>query len=90
MDGEDMLMKQFAASPFMPLDTIRPKRSLLRAASFPLSIVDQSDEFKEKVVHTAEANGLPDIANSVSASETDPLAWDRFMARGGAKDKPFE
>lgn len=83
--GEDVMMKQFAASPFKPFDNSAQAFTLV-GGIVSAAIVDQPDEFKENVVHAAEAHGLPDIANSVSASETDPLAWDRFIARSGAKD----
>ncbi|OWV75533.1 hypothetical protein ATY77_30880 [Rhizobium sp. R634] len=82
--GEDLLMKRFAAFPFVPLDsTAGPFTNAGGVIS--ASIVDQSDEFKERLVRAAEANGLPDIANYVAASENDPAAWDRFIQRGSTK-----
>ncbi|RSB61484.1 hypothetical protein EFD55_30665 [Rhizobium pisi] len=83
--GEDVLMKHFAATPFMPLND-SGQAFTVEGGIVAAAIADQPDEFKERVVQAAEAHGLNDIANSVSASETDPLAWHRFMARGGAKD----
>ena len=82
--GEDLLTKRFAAFPFIPLDTT--VGAFTNAGGvISASIVDQSDEFREKIVRTAEANGVPDIANYLAASENDLSAWDRFIARGSTK-----
>lgn len=83
--GEKVMMTRFAASPFMPLDNSGQAFSVA-GGIVAAAIADQPDVLKERVVQAAEAHGLNDIANSVSASETDALAWHRFMARGGAKD----
>ncbi|UVD55181.1 hypothetical protein NE852_13815 [Rhizobium sp. Pop5] len=85
--GEDVMMKHFAATPFMPTDD-SGQAFTVAGGIVAAAIADQSDEFKERVVHAAEAHGLNDIANSVSASEIDTSAWDRFMARGSAQDNP--
>ncbi|MFS8147696.1 hypothetical protein [Rhizobium sp. BR 249] len=82
--GEDLLTKRLAAFPFIPLDTTAGAFTK-GGGVISASIVDQSDEFKEKIVRTAEANGVPDIANYLAASENDLSAWGRFIARGSTK-----
>lgn len=54
------------------------------------AIIDQPDALKEKLVHAAEALGLPIIAAEVSASEIDPGAWKAFLARQAGKQDPAD
>lgn len=83
--GEKVMMTRFAASPFMPLDG-SGQAFTVAGGIVAAAIADQPDVLKERVARAAEAHGLYEIANSVSASEKDISAWDRFMARGSAKD----
>ncbi|RUM18842.1 hypothetical protein EFQ99_32520 [Rhizobium vallis] len=85
--GADILMKRFAVVPF---HTAIEMNSAFNNGHgvVTASIIDQPDEFKEKIVQAADAHGLPVIAGYVAASENNPRAWDAFVARGTSTESP--
>ncbi|PDS74612.1 hypothetical protein [Rhizobium sp. L43] len=76
----DALMKRLAdiatetrSSPILQLSNT--------PSSIATAIIDQPDEFKEKVALAAEAQGLFSASALVAASESSPQAWNAFLVR---------
>lgn len=86
--GEDVLMKRLAVLPYLqPGETTGLFARL--GGIISASIIDQPDEFKERIVRAAEAHGVSEVAAYVAATESTPHALNDLIARGGwATSKP--